>query len=83
MAARRLAELLAIHRLHLPGVVVVADAVEQRRDPLGVQLQGRRFLPEPLAACPVAPDDLGLHQLAGEQEHQLLLLAGHRAQARR
>lgn len=70
----------AIHRLHLLAVVVVADFVDQRRDPLGIELEGRHLLPEALAALPVAAPDLCLDQLTGEQEHQLLFLAGQRIQ---
>lgn len=70
----------AVHRFHLAAVVVVADAVDQGRDPIRIQLQGRHLLPQPLAALPVGPHDLGVNQLAAEQEHQLLLLAGRRAQ---
>jgi hypothetical protein len=69
----------AIHRLQFGAVVVVADAVHQGGDPLGIELQGRHLLPQPPAALPVGAHELGVHQLAGEQEHQLLLLAGRKA----
>ena len=70
----------AVHSLHLKVVIVVADAIHQGRDPVGIEIQSRYLLPETLAALPVGPHDLGVHQLAGEQEHQLLLLAGHDVQ---
>jgi hypothetical protein len=54
MAAGLRAELPAIQRLHLLPVVMVADAIEQRRDPVWVQLQVRHLLPEALAALPAA-----------------------------
>jgi hypothetical protein len=69
-----------VHRLHLPSVVVIGDAVHQRRDPVRIELQGRHLLPQAQAALPIGAHDLGIHQLAGEQEHQLLLLAVRKAQ---
>lgn len=74
--SRPVDELLAIHRLHLLPVGMVVDAIHQRRDPLGVEFKGRHFLPEALAALPVAAHDLGVDQLTGQQEDQLLFLAG-------
>ena len=80
MAACLRAEMTAIQRLHLLPVVMVADAIEQRRDPVWVQLQVRHLLPEALAALPVSPHELGFDQLARQQKHELLLLACRRVQ---
>lgn len=59
---------------HGLAIAVITDAVEQGRDPFRIDLEGRHLLPEPLAALPVGQQELGLGQVAGEQEHQLLLL---------
>jgi len=52
---------------------MVRHAVKQMNDPLRIQLKGGHLLPEPLAAVPIRPRELGLRHLAGEPEHQLAL----------
>jgi hypothetical protein len=44
-------------------VVALEAAVHQVHDPLRIDLQGCRFLPEPLAAGAIGPLELGFDQL--------------------
>lgn len=62
---------------------MVRHAIKQVDDPVWIQIERRHLLPEPLGALLVGPQELGLHQLAGEQEDQLALLQGRKAEARR
>jgi hypothetical protein len=59
---------------------MIRDAVEQTRDPLGIQVEGGHLLPEPLGADRIRSRELGLRQLARELEHQLTLLQIREAQ---
>jgi hypothetical protein len=52
---------------------MVRHAIEQVDDPVGIQIEGRHFLPEPLCADLIGPSELGLRQLTGEQKDQLAL----------
>jgi hypothetical protein len=74
-------EIVLIHPFHLLLVPMVIQPVEQVHDPVGVEFQGGRLLPELLAEGPIAPGELGFCQLAGEQKEQLALLQGGKGQA--
>jgi hypothetical protein len=78
------AEALEVERIHLFHhvlVLMVIHPVEQIHDPVGVEFESGRLLPEPLAEGPIAPGELGFRQLAGEQKEQLPLLQGGKGQA--
>jgi hypothetical protein len=68
--------ILAIHLVHLLLIGVVGHAIEQVDEAIGIQIQGCRLLPELLGAGLVGPLELGLGQLAGEEEQQLTFLQG-------
>jgi len=72
-----------VHGFHLPVVGMVRHAIQQVNDSVWIQIQGRRLLPQPLAAGLVGPHKLGLHQLTGEQKNQLALLQCGKAQVSR
>lgn len=69
-----------IHRFHLLEIGMVGHAIKQMNDPIWIQLEGRRFLPEPRGAGLVRLHKLRLGQLAGDQIQQLALLASRKAQ---
>lgn len=53
---------------------MIPHAIKQVDDPVGIQIQIRHLLPEPVGAHLVCASELGLRQLTGEQEDQLTLL---------
>lgn len=63
----------AIDPVHRLVIGVIVDAVEEGHDPLGIDGQGRRLLPEPIAAAAIAEPELGLDQAAGQLKDHLPL----------
>lgn len=58
----------------------ILAAVQQMGDALRIDPQGRHLIPEPLGHRPMGQLELGAGQLACQEQHQLLLLAGREAQ---
>jgi hypothetical protein len=67
-----------IRLFHLLQVAVVGHAIEQVDEPIRIQLEGCCLLPELLGAGLVGLPELGLGQLAGEEEQQLTLFQGRK-----
>jgi hypothetical protein len=67
-----------IHLFHLLQVAVVGHAIEHVDEAIGIQLEGCRLLPELFGADLVGLPELGLGQLAGEDEQQLTFFQGRK-----
>jgi hypothetical protein len=67
-----------IRLFHLLQVAVVAHAIEEVDEAIGIQLECCCLLPELLSAGLVGLPELGFGQLAGEEEQQLTFFQGRK-----